>query len=656
MLIDLEPIPKKLKELEQSWLGAKEEFIVRAMEDKEYYFNNVDDTGTNYKRDQLEKIIASTKAPVSLNYIYPYVSQKAAILNQNKYSHRIVTTDSKAKEVAYVMDKAKDLILNSSEALSEFREAILESLITGLSHISWIYEDYPEDDSFGIQFVHIPVEYILLDPNSRKKSNIDMRGYFYIKKTTKDIIENIFSPYLESINAYYNKSYTIDDLVNVKNYSISSARDRLVSSIGMEEVEIKKYYSKQIAQMYLVKNPETGIITREFRENYYPEQFDLIINTSEVVNVVTASFVKETTLINDKIIEIKIIPSRDFLIKNIYYDWDTKPYKAKGMVHYIKGMQQVVDKTIQELLYNAALINVGGYTAPKNSISEEDKQKWEQVAAVPGAVKEYIPVVYDNVVLKPERDQFVQLPQHFVGIIDLMLQSIKISTNITEVITGDLTKKLDVFSTAQLYQTSAMYRISEYSDYLNTIQAAMGKTLCELLPSLINPDKHYYFFNREESDFDEFSITLEQLNTMVQTKFFVTAIPSSLSPTAKTAMAVGLTNIAQTTADPIERDVYIKHAYNLMDLRGFDQLKKDLDTAQKQQQLINSLQEQIKRNQELMKQWENRVINAELEREILRRQLNSVVSLAKAEVATEKDTIIEKLESQLNNKNNDNNS
>lgn len=647
MLIDLEPIPKQLKELQSSWEGRRQDFINFAKLAKEYYYNDVEGTKTNYTQQQVKKIESANKAVVSLNYIYPYVSQKAAILNQNKYSHRIITTDNRAKEVAYVMDKAKDLILNSSEALIEFREAILESLITGMSHVGWVYEDYPEDDSFGIQFMHIPIEYIILDPNSRKKSNLDMRGYFYIKKTTKDIVENIYNPYLETINSYYNKKYTIDDLVNYKTPVINSSRDNLVTSLNMEQVEVKKYYTKQIAQMYLIKNPESGIITREFRENYFPEQFDLILETSEVVDVVTAQFVKETTLINDKIIEIKMIPSRDFLLKTIYYEWDQEPYKSKGMVHFIVGMQQTVDKTIQELLYNASLLNAGGWTAPKGSISDEDRQKWEQDGAVPGVMKEYVPVVYENTVLKPEREQPPQLPPHFVQIIDLMLSSIKISTNITEVVTGDLTKKLDVFSTAQLYQTSAMYRISEFADYLNTIQAQMGKALCEILPSIIRPDKHYYFFNQEEDDFDEFAVTKDQLNTIVQSRFLVTAVPSALSPTAKNSMAIGLTNIAQTTQDPVERDVYIKHAYKLMDLRGFDQLKKDLETVQQQRNVIEQLQQQIERDRELIKQWENRVINAELKAEILRQQMRGAVALAKAEVAATKDTIIEKLESEI---------
>lgn len=647
MLIDLEQIPRQLKELQSSWESKRQAFLDNATLQKEYYFNDVEGTKTNYRYDQVKKIESVNKAVVSLNYIYPYVSQKAAILNQNKYSHRITTTDNRAKEVAYVMDKAKDLILNSSEALIEFREAILECLITGMSHISWVYEDYPEDDSFGIQFMHIPIEYIIIDPNSRKKSNLDMRGYFYIKKTTKDIVENIYTPYLETINSYYGKKYTIDDLCQYKGIALSNTRDRLVTSLNMEEVEVKKYYTKQIAQMYLIRNPETGIVTREFRENYFPEQFDLILNTSEVIDVITSSFVKETTLINDKIIEIKMIPSRDFLLKTLYFEWDREPYNSKGMVHFIIGMQQVIDKTIQELLYNASLINSGGWTSPKGAIADEDRQKYEKDGAAPGVIKEFVPVVYENTVLKPEKDRTEQLPPHFAQIIDLMLSSIKISTNITEVITGDLTKKLDVFSTAQLYQTSAMYRISEFSDYLNTVQAQMGKALCEVLPSVIRPDKHYYFFNQDEDDFDEFAITKEQLNIITQSKFFVTAIPSALAPTAKNSMAIGLTNIAQTTQDPLERDIYIKHAYKLMDLRGFDQLKKDLETAQKQRSIIQQLEEQIKRDKELMKQWENRVINAELKAEIYKRQVASVIALARAEEAATKDTIIERLENAL---------
>ncbi len=126
MLIDLIEIPEKLKQQFNSWKSERDKFLTKAKEEKEYYFSDREGTGTNYTREQLEKIASAHLVPVSINYIYPQVAQKAAIINQNKYSHKITSFDDRYKQISYVMEKAKDAILNSSEALIETREAIKE--------------------------------------------------------------------------------------------------------------------------------------------------------------------------------------------------------------------------------------------------------------------------------------------------------------------------------------------------------------------------------------------------------------------------------------------------------------------------------------------------------------------------------------------------
>lgn len=105
----------------------------------------------------------------------------------------------------------------------------------------------------------------------------------------------------------------------------------------------------------------------------------------------------------------------------------------------------------------------------------------------------------------------------------------------------------------------------------------------------------------------------------------------------KMSTAKSLLDIAQTTQNPLERDLFIKEAYRLANIRGFEQLQEKIDTINNLQQQIKEYADKEERFNQLMKQMENRVINAELKAKIVEAQMKAVVDIEKAKIATEKD-------------------
>ncbi len=91
MLIHKNDIPQYIIDKYDTWNGEREKWLTRALRSEEYYYNDVEGTSTNYTQQQLDRIAENSNIPVTINYIYPQVNQKYAILAQSKPSFRMIS-------------------------------------------------------------------------------------------------------------------------------------------------------------------------------------------------------------------------------------------------------------------------------------------------------------------------------------------------------------------------------------------------------------------------------------------------------------------------------------------------------------------------------------------------------------------------------------
>lgn len=648
-MIMYEDVPAKLENKLNSWTNAKARWLARAEEAFGYFFNDIEDTGTTLTQVQNDKVKATTNIPVSINLLYPVLSQKHAILCQTKPSHKVVSLSDnpQAKQAAFVLDKAKYSVFYNSEALTHNEEAIKSYLISGIGHIGLLPKDFTSQGEFGLSYQNLPIWNITVDPNSRLKTNEDMQGYIYAKELAEDVMLKLYQPLIETIRDYYGITVSIDDLLTSPVSTGIPRHVQLEALMNERRGLVRKYYDKAVAEMFYLRNPETGEIDRVFRENMFPEQ-QVIIDKGEVVKSEMNYYVRETTIIGKKIMNIEMMPITLFPMKSQYFEWGGRPYRSYGMIHFTKGMQETMDKTIQMLILNAMLSNNAGWTAPKGSIAEEDATKWRIDGNNPMAIKEYVPRVYEGgVVLKPERDQILPLGQHYPMIMDMMKQGIEYSTGINPMIQGDPKgAKVDVFASLQQYQSAAMQRINLASMHINQAQEYMGRVLVQWLPSLLKTNQYYSFFD-QQGKFDEIKITKEIIQVLGVENFTVTAVPAESSPTYRMSMATEMMKIAQTTPDPQERNVYIKKGFALSDIRGFDDMEEELNEVNKLNQRIAQMEEQIKNDQEVKDQFRNQALRSEFIAEKTRMMLKAHTDINVAAVEAEKDIEIEKLNEQL---------
>lgn len=652
-MILYEDIPEFINKRYTNWKSLRDTHLTKSNQAWDYYLNNVDGTESTLSQQQAKNMEDKLGFALTLNYLYPILDQKRAILFRNKFSSRIVGVDERFNKHAFILDKMKYAMMYSSEAVEEIDEYLGNLIVTGHGHLEIIEDEAYSPGAFGISIISHTNDVVIVDPNSRKKSGKDREGYFIDKEVTYEKSKEIFLELIENINAYYGKDLTLDSFTMPSGSGTGMGR---VESNEDKKLWVRKYTDRIFTTMYMVRDIESGDVDRVFAENYPDEAVELIINPDTIIGEEKGMYAREHIVLGDKLVLRKIKPTNYLPLHTTYYEWGGKPYNSYGMVHFEKGKQKALDKAVATMILNGILTNNAGWKAPVGSIPEDNKEKWSLFGASPLFLKEYIPILMGNQVLVPEREQVQQLSNFFPMLIEILVKSIEYSTNINPIVTGNPESKIEVFSTVQQMQNSAMERMGMTVTRINNAMEYIGNVIIQMLIANINPKENYMFFD-ESGQLNEVQIATEISEQIKTSRFKVIAIPADAMPTQKMAMATELMKIAQTTPDPQERNVYVKKGFKLSGLRGFEELSDELNTVKQLNGQIEQMQEQIQRDEELMKQYENRALLAEynMKKMELLSKLETDAGVTATELAKDKDIIllqdeVKKLEEQIKEK------
>lgn len=624
-------IPQYIYEKYVSWKSdttfGRKGWLNRAQSSEEYYYNDVEKTGTTYTVLQMSKIEDATNLPVSMNWLYPVANQKLALLLQAKPSLRVVSTDGRAKQTAVILDKIKHGILYESNSQIEIESMIKEMLITGMGHIMVVPADRYKDGLFNLAVVHVPFDEVILDINAKKRSLEDMEGFFVEKAFTEPKFMQIYGDIFKSLRMENGEApdfgyFTGDTWVEGE---LTEKQDVTTTTWNSDDkVIVREFYEKVFTTAYLVPDPATGLTEYLFAENLDEAQSTLLNVASTKIE---DTFIKKTLLFGDFAVYQEILPITEYPLKTVFFEWGGRPYRSYGMIHFTKGMQEAYDKILSIMLLNGILSNNAGWSAPKGSIAEEDRKKWEDFANNPRVIKEYIPKIYENQVLVPEKDQVTQLSNFYPLVLEMLKGGIEYSTGITPILQGNSQEAgVEVFSSLQQYQNAAMMRVVLATMHINQVMGQLGQVLIQYIAASIRPDV-YQFFD-EKGDLNELSIATDFINNMRQYRFMVAAIPSTSMPTQRLAVGTELMKIAQSSPDPAERQILTQKALELSDIKEFEDITQRLDAVRNAQGKLQDLQEAYNRLLETSKQMENKYINISIENKILQEMAKGEKAIA----------------------------
>jgi len=608
--------PDRIKSKYISWksetVWGRKQWLTRAENAEEYYYNDVDQTGTTYTGAQKLKL----DIPVSINFLHPITNQKLALLTQTKPSVKTLSLDGRAKQHAFVLDKMKQGILYNSNAQGEIEQMVKDMLITGMGHIMIAPVDFYKKGMFNLRVVHVPFDEVIVDINAKNVSLEDAEGMFieraFTIPKTLQIYGNIISQLKNEngepidIRTLTGRTWTEQQLTGKQEVTTDNWNND-------DRVIVREFYEKVFTEMYLIE--DQGLTQMVFKENVAIEDHVIF---EKPLDVVSDIYIKKTIMMSDFTVWEEILPITEYPLRTTFFEWGGRPYRSYGMIHFTKGMQEAFDKILQIMLLNGILSNNAGWTAPKGSIPEEDRQKWEQFGSNPKVIKEYVPKVFENQVMKPERDQVTALSNFYPMVLNMMREGMEYSSGVTAVLQGNAADaNVEVFSSLQQYQNSAMMRVKMASGHINQVMKELGQVMIEYMAANLTPDTFSFF--DETGKLNELQLALDIVNDIKRIKFLTVSVPSTAMPTQRLAIATELAKIAQSSPDPAERQILTHKAMELSDVREWDEMAEKLDVVKKGEARYKALQAGYDRLLETSKQMENKFVNISLENRILKK-------------------------------------
>jgi len=340
-------------------LWGRKQWLTRAESSEEYYYNDVDQTGTTYTSAQHAKL----DIPVSINFLHPITNQKLALLTQTKPSVKTLSLDGRAKEHAFVLDKMKHGILYNSNAQGEIEQMVKDMLITGMGHIMVAPVDFYKQGMFNLRVIHVPWDEVILDVNAKNVSCEDMEGFFVERAFTIPKALQIYGGIINQmkdpdtglpvdIRSLTGESWVEQQITDKANVTTDNWNND-------DKIVVREFYEKVFTEMYLV--PEEGLTRMFFKENVPIEDHAIFEQPQDVIPDV---YIKKTVMLGDFSVWEEILPITEYPLRTAFFEWGGRPYRSYGMIHFTKGMQEAFDKILQIMLLNGILSNNAGWTAP----------------------------------------------------------------------------------------------------------------------------------------------------------------------------------------------------------------------------------------------------------------------------------------------------
>ncbi len=644
-MIVFRQISRTIKRQYDSWQTIQQNFFTTRKKDAELFFGDVANTRTPFTSEQEANIERHTNLKANINEIYPIVTTLKSILTKFKPSHKIISRhrDQESEDFATAINGFKHDILYNSRANKRMKSSIKDGLLLGQAIIGVVEEDFYRDGYLNISIDTFHPESFIFDINCRDETMEAQIGYFVEEEMTIDEAQKRFGGVLKRMNQKFadgllEPSNNVTGPLTFEFFSRTAGnkifkRNRVEGTEQIRTLWVRSFYEKIFTTMYFV--PSENRLERVFLENLDTEEqrqevIEKAIDTEEDI------YVKEHLYFGNYEVEIICRPTTTYIHKVWFFEWAGKPYQVYGVVHFIKENQITLHSMLQQMLLNAQLINGARWTSPKGGISTGDMSLWESSLADPTKVLFWNPIPMEGEVLKPVKEEIGQLGNHFPYIYELIKAGMKSTVGVTDIIQGNPESlKGETLGGLKQFQNSAMERIRDIFDDIQDWSERIGLTVKDLIIGAIQPGMEYIYqldqSQEQEGEFATFKGSSDFIKKLKLGKYSLITTPQEAFPAEKLAMAEAAMKIAQTTTDPNTRNEYFLSGLKLSGDNNAKAIAKRLDTVKNLTGIVKEKEEIIERNNDLLKQFENKMLNFRQEAEYYKRLNRTIEKIVRAE-------------------------
>jgi len=451
----------------QNAVSARQTWISRAFEYEMVVHNDVEATGTQFTKEQLEEMKAKHLIGTSINFSLPIIEMLIAFLTASQPIPDTVPLGETSKDKAYVYREIIKATLNTNHFAGEIQEQLIkDQCITGRGVLQVKPANYYNYNEFNVILEPLDYRYYYPDPSSCIRSHQDSEIIFVAKPLSKNKAKKIYGltdeecKYATSIDFQgYNPAY---DSPFVSTFSTFS---------DDPPIWIQEIYEKEKATLYILQD---GTSTFEKPEMFVNSAGILVNN---ILSQRKQVFIRRTIKLGNYIKDSELIPITYYPFIIYGHTHNRTPYEY-GVVHNFIDLSHALNKFTAILVENAQQSSNSSMIAPEGAI--DDKAKFQKDRSTPGAVATYNADSSLPNGGKPEQNIPTPLSNAYYSLYNIMRELIEYVTGMNSLMQGNPVGAPDTVGATNTLTTAGLQRPKMYARRIDSSNSILGKLIIEM--------------------------------------------------------------------------------------------------------------------------------------------------------------------------------
>lgn len=488
-MIDTKTQAKKVRRYNsafQFYQSQRSKWLNRAMEYEMVVQNDVDGTGTQFTKEQLEEIKEKHLIGSSINFSVAVVETLVAFLTASLPKPHVLPIGDSAKSVAYFYRDIIESVLNNSNYNALGERFVTDKIVAGRGGLFVRPSNLLDNPSlFDVVLEDLDYKDYFPDPLSKRRDHQDSRMQFIAKPISASRAKEIYGLTDDEI-----KMATTNDWLE----SYATYDNPIVSNAEPEDptIWLQEIYEKVKSSKYVLKSGVHTYIKPE--------------DEKEVMQIIPVFLVERSIKIGNYIKDSTILPIDLYPTVIFGHQHNRSPYEKPVMHHFI-DLNYALNKFVSLVIENAQQSSNSSEIAPQGSIS--DLVEYKSQRSTPGGVAMYVPNPNLPNGGKPEQRLPLPLNNAFYQLFVIFKSLIEYITGVLPLLQGSAEGAPDTLGATNQLANFGMQRPRLYSRQIDAALPTLGKLIIQMFQAYSQPGNVIRYMDSNTSAMKEIFFNVE---------------------------------------------------------------------------------------------------------------------------------------------------
>jgi len=231
-------------------------------EDQEFFYGDVDHTGSQLDKVQLAFIDDKYKIPISTKINYAIVEQQVAMLTGSKPYPRLIGTSESTRDFSMMYEELFNAFWYENQMNDKVRAVTTEAYGSGLGWLHIRVDNFYSESTFNVISEQVPWQDVYVDPTAVKRDCSDMEVACIARPMLKSKAEKYYDIKITNTDQDMLQNWaglvTESPVIDQTNYFMATDGDSGGKDDKWKTVWIREFYRKEITTVYLGPEGEVG--------------------------------------------------------------------------------------------------------------------------------------------------------------------------------------------------------------------------------------------------------------------------------------------------------------------------------------------------------------------------------------------------------------